>query len=108
MQCFGYFIKNNTFTFGDIITTSNDKCKDGLIYLQIESFPEIDEFIFGCKGIKDKFFIGKYSPNFDYINYCIINITIPDNCKSSKSFQFIYSYEIEKYLLFIDMGIVRM
>ena len=104
LQCFGYNIKNNEFTSGDAITPSMNYCKDEFINLQLEYFPETDEFLFGCKGEGNYFYIGKYSSDFNFTNYGKIDIEIPSGCDSPNSFHFIYSSNVEKYSLLADMG----
>ena len=104
LQCFGYNIKNNEFTSNDTITPSINYCKDEFINLQLEYFPETDEFLFGCKGEGNYFYIGKYSSDFNLTNYGKIDIEIPSGCESPNSFHFIYSSNVEKYSLLVDMG----
>ena len=91
LKCFEYNIITNEFSEVGIITESG--CKGEKLKMQIEYFPEKLEFLMGCQGKNNYYFIGKF---FSNKNFNIYNGTqiIPSSgssfCYDTNLFHFIY------------------
>ena len=72
-NCYGYDITINNFTNVGQVTSNG--CKNEIIEMEMEYFPETKEFLVGCKGEGDTYFIGKYSSNFEFTTYNQVNIS---------------------------------
>ena len=91
LKCFEYNIITNKFSEVGIITESG--CLLEKLKMQIEYFPETFEFLMGCQGNNNYYFIGKF---FSNNNFNIYNKTqiIPSSgssfCYDTNLFHFIY------------------
>ena len=61
LTCFGYNIVTNQFTEAGIIINIDIGygCRINILDMQIEYFPETNEFLMGCKDQENNYFIGK-------------------------------------------------
>ena len=89
LNCFGYNIDSNTFTSVGKISEGN--CKEEIIKLKIEFFPETEQFLLGCKSTNDTdYFLGTLNSNNEFKIYGKIENISPE-CNSTNLFSFIYS-----------------
>ena len=100
LACFVYDITENTFSEAGIVTTTG--CKTEPIQIKVEYFPETEEFLVGCKGYGNDFYLGKYSKNYIFSTVDPINNIIPSECNDLNLFNFFYSSSSSKYSIIND------
>ena len=70
LKCFGYNIVTNQFTEAGVINGKNSEgCRINVLDMQIEYFPETNEFLMGCKDQGNNYFIGKLNSSGEFTIY---------------------------------------
>jgi hypothetical protein len=76
LVCYGFNISNN-YTFTDAVEVENTQCKIEVEEMEVEFFPETNEFLFGCRDSSNNLYLGKFSSDFTYTHYDPIVLDIP-------------------------------
>lgn len=96
LRCYGYNIKTNEFIGpGNINDQQNGNCEQVQIDIQLEYFPETNEFLIGCKQNVNSYFIGKFKPDNTFNIIGKIENTIPEDysfsCNQINLYHFVYN-----------------
>ena len=108
-KCFIFNIEKNIIDhIQTIADDSNSRCDLEIIDMIVEYFPETEEIIVGCQNIntKNSFYLGKYTSNYSFINYGLMEIAIPEKCYLD-IFHLIYSSSNKKYSIVADIDCIN-
>ena len=101
LLCFGYNINTNNFSqVGEVAQVS--QCKDEILQIRVEYFPETVEYLVGCSSEDYSYYLATFSSNFNFTVYNKIENVFPSNCSEVNVFNILYSSSREKYSILTD------